>query len=419
MKDMKTRSTGQIALENGIHMLFFLCGMITVGFVLCISAYLIISGLPAILKIGAKDFFLGTTWMPTATTTEASYGILPFILTSIYGTAGAVLIGVPIGLLTAVFLSKIAPPKVARTVSAAVQMLAGIPSVVYGLVGMIVLVPATQEIFHLSSGATLAAAIIVLSIMILPSIINVSETALRAVPREYEEASQALGATKLETYFRVSIPAAKSGIATAVVLGVGRAIGEAMAIIMVSGNVANMPRLFGSVRFMTTAIASEMGYAAVGSLQQQPVARDLRTVSAAMKMVTDIERIGDQSADLAEIIAMGHITAIPKTLPMEKMALSVIKMVTDSIDSFVSQDEDEARAVLRYDDVVDGCFNECKAALIALLQAAEIDGEAMLDLLMISKYFERIGDHAVNIAKWVIFSVTGTIVQDEHAAQTD
>lgn len=418
MKDMKTRSTGQIALENGIHMLFFLCGMITVGFVLCISAYLIISGLPAILKIGAKDFFLGSTWMPTATTTEASYGILPFILTSIYGTAGAVLIGVPIGLLTAVFLSKIAPPKVARTVSAAVQMLAGIPSVVYGLVGMIVLVPATQEIFHLSSGATLAAAIIVLSIMILPSIINVSETALRAVPREYEEASQALGATKLETYFRVSIPAAKSGIATAVVLGVGRAIGEAMAIIMVSGNVANMPRLFGSVRFMTTAIASEMGYAAVGSLQQ-PVARDLRTVSAAMKMVTDIERIGDQSADLAEIIAMGHITAIPKTLPMEKMALSVIKMVTDSIDSFVSQDEDEARAVLRYDDVVDGCFNECKAALIALLQAAEIDGEAMLDLLMISKYFERIGDHAVNIAKWVIFSVTGTIVQDEHAAQTD
>lgn len=419
MKDMKTRSTGQIALENGIHMLFFLCGMITVGFVLCISAYLIISGLPAILKIGAKDFFLGTTWMPTATTTEASYGILPFILTSIYGTAGAVLIGVPIGLLTAVFLSKIAPPKVARTVSAAVQMLAGIPSVVYGLVGMIVLVPATQEIFHLSSGATLAAAIIVLSIMILPSIINVSETALRAVPREYEEASQALGATKLETYFRVSIPAANSSIATAVVLGVGRAIGEAMAIIMVSGNVANMPRLFGSVRFMTTAIASEMGYAAVGSLQQQPVARDLRTVSAAMKMVTDIERIGDQSADLAEIIAMGHITAIPKTLPMEKMALSVIKMVTDSIDSFVSQDEDEARAVLRYDDVVDGCFNECKAALIALLQAAEIDGEAMLDLLMISKYFERIGDHAVNIAKWVIFSVTGTIVQDEHAAQTD
>ena len=140
---------------------------------------------------------------------------------------------------------------------------------VYGLVGMIVLVPATQEIFHLSSGATLAAAIVVLAIMILPSIINVSETALRAVPREYEEASQALGATKLETYFRVSIPAAKSGIAAAVVLGVGRAIGEAMAIIMVSGNVANMPRLFESVRFMTTAIASEMGYAAVGSLQQQ------------------------------------------------------------------------------------------------------------------------------------------------------
>lgn len=151
-------------------------------------------------------------------------------------------------------------------------------------------------------------------------------------------------------------------------------------------------------------------------LQQQPVARDLRTVSAAMKMVTDMERIGDQSADLAEILAMGHISRIPETLPMEKLTLSVIRMVTDSMDAFVGQDEDEAWAVLRYDDVVDGCFNECKAALLALLQAAEIDGEAMLDLLMISKYFERIGDHAVNIAKWVIFSVTGTIVQDEHAA---
>lgn len=269
MKNGKTGVSGKRAWENGIHMLFFLCGMITVGFVLCISVYLIISGLPAILKIGVKDFFAGTVWRPTATTTEASYGILPFILTSVYGTAGAVLLGVPVGLLTAVFLAKMAPPKVARCISAAVQMLAGIPSVVYGLVGMIVLVPATQRIFHLSSGATLAAAIVVLSVMILPSIINVSQTALRAVPQEYEEASQALGATALETYFRVSLPAARSGIATAVVLGVGRAIGEAMAIIMVSGNVPNMPHLFASVRFMTTAIASEMGYAVVGSLQQQ------------------------------------------------------------------------------------------------------------------------------------------------------
>ena len=221
------------------------------------------------MKIGLKDFLFGQVWKPTATTTEASYGILPFLLTSIYGTAGAVVIGVPIGLLTAVFLAKVAPPKLADVIRTAVQLLAGIPSVVYGLVGMIVLVPGIQKMFQLSSGATLLAAIIVLAIMILPSIINVSETALRAVPKEYEEASMAMGATELETYFRVSIPAAKSGIATAIVLGVGRAIGEAMAIIMVSGNVPNMPGLFKSVRFMTTAIASEMSYASVGSLQRE------------------------------------------------------------------------------------------------------------------------------------------------------
>lgn len=252
-----------------MNLLFLLCGIIAVGFVLCITVYLVISGIPAMLKIGLKDFLLGTVWKPTATTTEAAYGILPFILTSVYGTAGAVVIGVPVGLLTAVFLAKVAPPKAADLIRTAVQLLAGIPSVVYGLVGMIVLVPSIQKLFSLSSGATLLAAIIVLAIMILPSIINVSETALRAVPKEYEEASMALGATELETYFRVSVPAAKSGIATAIVLGVGRAIGEAMAIIMVSGNVANMPGLFQSVRFMTTAIASEMSYAAVGSLQRE------------------------------------------------------------------------------------------------------------------------------------------------------
>lgn len=266
---MKTKSAKQIALENGMNLLFLLCGIIAVGFVLCITVYLVISGIPAMFKIGLKDFLFGTVWKPTATTTEASYGILPFILTSVYGTAGAVVIGVPIGLLTAVFLAKVAPPKAADVIRTAVQLLAGIPSVVYGLVGMIVLVPGIQKLFHLSSGATLLAAIIVLAIMILPSIINVSETALRAVPKEYEEASMAMGATELETYFRVSVPAAKSGIATAIVLGVGRAIGEAMAIIMVSGNVANMPGLFQSVRFMTTAIASEMSYAAVGSLQRE------------------------------------------------------------------------------------------------------------------------------------------------------
>ena len=252
-----------------MNLLFFLCGIITVGFVLSISVYLVISGIPAIAEIGIGDFFLGKVWKPTATTVEPSYGILPFLLTSIYGTAGAVVLGIPVSLLTAVYLAKLAPPKIAAVIRTAVQLLAGIPSVVYGLVGMIVLVPGVQKLFGLSSGATLFTAILVLAVMILPSIINVSETALRAVPKDYEDASLALGATELETYFRVSVPAAKSGIATAIVLGVGRAIGEAMAIIMVSGNVPNMPGLFESVRFMTTAIASEMSYAPVGSLQRQ------------------------------------------------------------------------------------------------------------------------------------------------------
>ena len=266
---VKKMSAAKAALENGMNLLFLIYGIIAVGFVLAITIYLVVSGLPAIFKIGPIKFLFGTTWAPTATTTDPSYGILPFILTSIYGTAGAILIGIPVGLLTAVFLAKVAPAKLANVIRTAVQLLAGIPSVVYGLVGMIVLVPAIQKLFNLASGATLLAAIIVLAIMILPSIINVSETALRAVPKEYEEASLAMGATKLETYFRVTIPAARSGVATAIVLGIGRAIGEAMAIIMVSGNVANMPGLLKSVRFMTTAIASEMSYASVGSLQRQ------------------------------------------------------------------------------------------------------------------------------------------------------
>ena len=260
---------GREAMELCFHLVFLLCGVVAVAFVLFISVYLIISGLPAIRKIGLADFLLGTTWAPTATTVEPSYGILPFILTSVYGTAGAVVLGVPVGLMTAIFLAKVAPPKAARVIHTAVELLAGIPSVVYGLVGMIVLVPGIQRLFGLSSGACLLAAIVVLAIMILPSIINVSETALKAVPREYEEASLALGATHIETVFRVTVPAARSGIATAIVLGVGRAIGEAMAIIMVAGNVPNMPGLFTSVRFLTTAIASEMSYAAVGSLQRQ------------------------------------------------------------------------------------------------------------------------------------------------------
>ncbi|MDD6218727.1 MAG: phosphate ABC transporter permease subunit PstC [Selenomonadaceae bacterium] len=266
---MKNTTQWQIMMEQIINGLFLLCGIVAVGFVLVITIHLVIAGMPAIMQIGAANFLLGTVWQSTASTTEPSYGILPFILTSIYGTAGAVVLGVPIGLLTALYLAKVAPPSLARVVHVAVELLAGIPSVVYGLAGMIILVPAIQQMFELSSGATLMAAITVLTIMILPSIINVSETSLKAVPKEYEEASMALGATELETYFRVSVQAAKSGIAAAVVLGVGRAIGEAMAIIMVSGNVANMPGLLEPVRFMTTAIASEMSYAPAGSLQHQ------------------------------------------------------------------------------------------------------------------------------------------------------
>ena len=256
------------ALEQTMHLVFLLFGIVTIGFVLLISIYLIAAGLPAIREIGLVDFLFGKTWASTAA--EPKFGILPFILTSIYGTAGAILIGVPVGFMTAVFLAKVAPRPLAGLVRPAVDLLAGIPSVVYGLVGMIILVPTIRTAFGLADGACLLAAIVVLAIMILPSIINVAETALKAVPREYEEASLALGATHIETIFRVSLPAARSGVATAVVLGVGRAIGEAMAIIMVSGNVPNMPEsLFTPVRFLTTAIASEMSYAAVGSLWQQ------------------------------------------------------------------------------------------------------------------------------------------------------
>ena len=256
-------------MEQAIHLIFLLCGIVAVGFVLCISVYLVISGLPAIREIGLTKFLFGKVWAPTNATTGPQFGILPFILTSVYGTAGALLLGVPVGLMPAIFLAKAAPPRLAAVIRTAVQLLAGIPSVVYGLVGMIVLVPAIRRAFGLGSGACLLAAILVLTVMVLPSIINVAETALQAVPREYEEASLALGATETETYFRVSLPAARSGVAAAVVLGVGRAIGEAMAIIMVAGNVANMPGLFTSVRFLTTGIISGMSDAAVGSLYQQ------------------------------------------------------------------------------------------------------------------------------------------------------
>ncbi len=257
---------GKELTEKIIHGVFLILGLVTVACVLLITVYLIIAGLPAIMKIGLRDFLFGKVWASTAA--EPKYGILPFILTSIYGTAGAVVIGVPIGFFTAVYLAKFAPPKVKAVTESAVSLLAGIPSVVYGLVGMMVLVPGIRKLFGVPDGASLFAAIIVLAVMILPSIIKVSVTALEAVPKEYEDASLALGATPAETYFKVSVPAAKSGIAAAVVLGVGRAIGEAMAVMMVSGNASsNMPSLLESVRFLTTAVASEMAYSS--GLQQQ------------------------------------------------------------------------------------------------------------------------------------------------------
>ena len=259
-------SNNSQTIERIIHGIFLLLGLITVGCVLMITIYLVISGLPAIFEIGLAEFLFGKEWASTAST--PLYGILPFILTSVYGTAGAILIGVPVGFMTAVYLSKIASPGVKDTMQSAVSLLAGIPSVVYGLAGMLVLVPGIRKIFDVPDGASLLAAMIVLAVMILPSIIKMSITALDAVPKEYEDASLALGATPIETYFKVSVPAAKSGIAAAVVLGVGRAIGEAMAVMMVAGNVPNMPdSLFQSVRFLTTAVSSEMAYSS--GLQQQ------------------------------------------------------------------------------------------------------------------------------------------------------
>lgn len=251
--------------EKAMNFLFLVCGLFVIGFVMLITVFLIISGIPAIERIGLVNFLFGTTWASAAA--QPSYGILPFILASVYGTCGAVVMGVPIGILCAVFLAKMSPPKLGNIVRNVVDLLAGIPSVVYGLVGMIIIVPCVREIFHLPDGANLFSAILVLAVMILPSVISVSETAVKAVPGEYEEASLALGATKTETVFKVVVPAAKSGIVTAVVLGIGRAVGEAMAVMMVAGNVANIPKLFGSVRFLTTAVASEMSYSS--GLQRQ------------------------------------------------------------------------------------------------------------------------------------------------------
>lgn len=249
-----------------MHAIFLALGFTAVACVALITGYLVVSGVPAIKEIGLKEFLLGKEWASTAT--EPKYGILPFLLTTLYGTMGAVVLGVPVGFFAAVYVAKLASPKIKALLGNIVSLLAGIPSVVYGLVGMMVLVPAIRKLFRLPDGVGLLASILVLAVMILPSVIKVSVTALEAVPKEYEEASMALGAGEMETWFWVSVPAAKSGIAAAIVLGVGRAMGEAMAVMMVCGSAPNMPTsLFQSVHFLTTIVGSEMAYS--DGLQRQ------------------------------------------------------------------------------------------------------------------------------------------------------
>lgn len=254
-------------IERVMELVFVVCGLIAVGAVALITIYMIVSGAPAIGKVGVLEFLFGTQWKPG----QGQFGILYMILTSIFGTLGAILIGVPIGLLTAVFLAELAPKTLRNIVRPAVELLAGIPSVIYGLLGAILVVPLLGKLekvifigdsnHQFTGGANLLSAIIVLSIMILPTIVNVSETTLRAVPREYKEASLALGGTHIQTIFKVLIPAGRSGIVTSIVLGIGRAIGEAMAIILVAGNAVNLPLPFASVRFLTTGAVSEYSYA--------------------------------------------------------------------------------------------------------------------------------------------------------------
>lgn len=258
------------AVEKAAQGIFTLCALIAILAVVSITLYMIMNGTPALFRVGIKEILFGTQWKPTAE--NPSYGILYVILTSIVGTTLAVLLGVPIGLLTAVFLAETAPKKLAAVVKPAVELLAGIPSVIYGLLGLMILNPLMyklelalfkgSETHQFTGGANLLSAVLVLAIMILPTVINISESALRAVPASLKSASLALGASQIQTIFKVIIPAAKSGIITAIVLGVGRAIGEAMAITLVSGSSVNMPLPFNSVRFLTTAIVAEMGYAA-------------------------------------------------------------------------------------------------------------------------------------------------------------
>lgn len=258
------------AVEHMAQIIFTVCGFFAVLAVASITIYMIISGTPALFKVGIVDILFGTVWKPEAAV--PAFGILYVILTSIAGTALAILIGVPIGVMTAVFLAEVAPPKLAGIVRPAVELLAGIPSVIYGLLGILILNPLMYKLelkifegsatHQFTGGANLISAVLVLALMILPTVINISESALRSVPKELRSASLALGATKIQTIFQVVLPAAKSGIITAIVLGTGRAIGEAMAISLVSGSSVNFPLPFNSVRFLTTAIVSEMSYSA-------------------------------------------------------------------------------------------------------------------------------------------------------------
>ena len=269
MKTIYANHRSKSESEKWAQGIMTLCALMAVFAVLSITVYMIQNGLPALLQVGPKELLFGTVWKPSAE--NPSFGILYVILTSIVGTTAAILLGVPIGLLTAVFLAEVAPAKVAAVVKPAVELLAGIPSVIYGLLGLMILNPlmykweraifAGSTTHQYTGGANLISAVIVLAIMILPTVINISESALKAVPDSLRASSYALGATKIQTIFKVTIPTARSGIMTAIVLGIGRAIGEAMAITLVSGSSVNFPLPFASVRFLTTAIVSEMGYA--------------------------------------------------------------------------------------------------------------------------------------------------------------
>ena len=258
-KTKNTNNKNKYVMEKVAKNVFFISALVAVVSLLLIIGFVFYKGLTPFISKGYSftSFLSGTEWLPSSD----KFGILPMILASIFATVGALVIGVPIGILTAVFIAEIAPKKIAKLISPAVELLAGIPSVLYGIFGLAFIVPAIQNIFNLPKGQSLLAVILVLAIMMLPTIISVSETAIRAVPKAYKEGSLALGASKIETIFKVVLPAAKSGILAAVVLGIGRALGETMAVILVAGNSPMMPKLMDSVRPLTTNIALEMGYA--------------------------------------------------------------------------------------------------------------------------------------------------------------